>query len=324
MLTRREAIIGALGMSVTTSCASTPFPEGASAFRAAKKFVATEGGPRMAYFEAGRGAPIVLLHGNPTSSYLWRKVIPHLTDLGRCIAPDLVGMGDSDKLPNSGPGKYTFFEHSRRLDALLDAAGAHRDVTLVVHDWGGPLGFHWAMCNEARMKAIVFMETFVVSQNDSNTPAFAMQFFSRFRTPDAEREVLADNAFVETVLLRQFPDMAEEDRAEYRRPFAEPGEGRRPTLEWPRQVPINGDPTDVHEATLQFLGFMSETQIPKLFIRADPGALISGGRERIPRAWPRVTEAVVPGRHFLPEESSDEVGGISATWLAAIGPKQWF
>jgi haloalkane dehalogenase len=310
--------LGALGASLPAACVSTPAPQGVAAFRAAKKFVATDGGLRMAYVEAGRGAPIVFLHGNPTSSYLWRNVIPHLTGLGRCIAPDLIGMGDSDKLPNSGPGAYNFFEHSRRLDALMDATGARRDVTLVVHDWGGPLGFNWAMRNEARVKAIVFMETFVVSQNDTNTPAFAMQFFSRFRTPEAERDVLANNAFVETVLLRQFPDMTEEDRAEYRRPFANPGEGRRPTLEWPRQVPINGDPADVHEATLRFLGFMSETQIPKLFIRADPGALILGGRERIPRAWPRTTEIVVPGRHFVPEESPDEVGRASATWLAAL------
>lgn len=319
MFTRREAALGALGTGLTASCASAPPVRGAAAFRAAKKFARTEGGLRMAYFEAGRGAPIVLLHGNPTSSYLWRNIIPHLTGLGRCIAPDLIGMGDSDKLPDSGPGRYTFFEHSRRLDALLDAAGAHRDVTLVVHDWGGPLGFHWAMRNEARLRAIVFMETFVVSQNDANTPAYAMQFFSHFRTPEAELDVLTNNTFVETVLLRQFPNMAEEERAEYRRPFSEPGEGRRPTLEWPRQVPINGDPADVHEVTQRFLGFMAETQIPKLFIRADPGALILGGRERVPRAWPMVTEMVVPGRHFLPEESPNEVGRTSAAWLAALG-----
>lgn len=319
LFARREAMIGALGAGLTASCASTPRLQGAAAFRAAKKFVATDGGLRMAYFETGAGAPIVFLHGNPTSSYLWRNVIPHLAGLGRCIAPDLIGMGDSDKLPDSGPSRYTFFEHSRRLDALLDATGAQGDVTLIVHDWGGPLGFHWAMRNEARVSAIVFMETFVVSQNDANTPAFAMQFFSRFRTLEAELDVLTHNTFVETVLLRQLPNMTDEDRAEYRRPFAEPGESRRPTLEWPRQVPINGDPVDVHEATLQFLGFMSETQIPKLFIRGDPGALILGGRERVARAWPRVTEAVVPGRHFLPEESPDEVGRIAAAWLATGG-----
>jgi len=150
---------------------------GARSFRAGKKFVVTDGGVRMAYYEAGRGAPIVLLHGNPTSSYLWRNVIPHLTGLGRCIAPDLLGMGDSDKLTNSGPGAYGYFEHVRRLDALLDSAGAHRDVTLVLHDWGGPLGFHWAMRNEGRVRGIAFMETFVVSQNDANTPPFALEFF---------------------------------------------------------------------------------------------------------------------------------------------------
>lgn len=318
MLTRRTAALAALGGALLTCCATPEVLKGAGAFRASKKFVRTDGGLRMAYYEAGKGAPIVFLHGNPTSSYLWRNVIPHLTGRGRCIAPDLIGMGDSDKLPQSGPGKYTFFEHSRRLDALLRAVGAQEAVTLVVHDWGGPLGFHWAKRNESRVKAIVFMETFLVSQNASNSPPFALEFFSRFRTAEAERDVLINNAFVETIFLGQFQNMPEEDRAEYRRPFVLPGESRRPTLEWPRQVPINGDPADVDEATLGFLSFMAKTQIPKLFIRGDPGALVQGGRENIPRGWPRVQEAVVPGRHFLPEESGDAIGRLSASWLASL------
>ena len=319
MFTRREAVVGALGTSLAASCASSRFPQGPAEFRAAKKFVTTESGLRMAYFEAGRGAPIVFLHGNPTSSYLWRKVIPHLTGLGRCIAPDMIGMGDSDKLPQSGPNSYSFFEHLGRLDSLLDAVGADRDVTLVLHDWGGPLGFHWAMRNEARVRGIAFMETFVVSQDDTNTPPQALEFFAWFRTGEAEREVLMNNAFVETVLLRQFPDMPEQDRAEYRRPFVEAGESRRPTLDWPRQVPINGEPAGVHREMLRCLRFMSETQKPKLLIKAEPGGLIVGGRERVPRAWPGVSEVVAPGGHFVPEHSPDEVGHACATWLARVG-----
>lgn len=315
VLTRRGAILAALAAGTTASCSTTPDAIGAQAFRSRKKFVVTDGGLRMAYYEAGHGAPIVLLHGNPTSSYLWRNVIPHLTEFGRCIAPDLLGMGDSDKLENSGPGAYSFHEHVHRLDAVLDHAGADRDVTLVLHDWGGPLGFYWAMRNVGRVKGFVFMETFVVSQDDANTPPFALDFFRRFRTPEGEHDVLADNAFVETVFLRQFPNMAEEDRAEYRRPYVSPGEARRPTLEWPRQVPINGEPQEVHEALVRCLDFMGETPIPKLFIRADPGALIQGGRERIPRQWPNTTEVVAPARHFVPEEAPHEVGGHCAAWL---------
>lgn len=275
-------------------------------------------GARMAYFETGAGAPIVFLHGNPTSSYLWRNVIPYVADLGRCIAPDLIGMGDSDKLSPSGPGVYSFFEHNRRLAALLDAIGVEDQVTLVVHDWGGSLGFQWAMTNAHRVKAIAFMETFVVSQNDQNTPAQALDFFRRYRTAEAEREVLEDNQFVERVLLGQFPAMAEADKSAYRRPFLEPGESRRPTLEWPQQVPINGEPADVHDAVVAHLDWISQSPQPKLFIRGEPGALIAWGRERVCRAWPNLTEHAVPGRHFLPEEAPDLIGTHLRAWLSAL------
>lgn len=318
LITRRQAGLGAACVSLSIGRARLDLPQG-DTFRRSKKFVRLNDGVQMAYVEAGSGAPIVFLHGNPTSSYLWRNIIPYVSRLGRCVAPDLVGMGDSDKLQNSGPGIYTFAEHRRRLEEFLDRIGVRENVTLVLHDWGGPLGFEWATRHPAQVKAIAFMETFVVSMNDANTPSFSLEFFRRFRRPEAEHEVLDENAFVETVLLRQFPDMSEDDKAEYRRPFLQAGEGRRPTLEWPRQVPINGDPVDVHEAFSQGLGFMARSAIPKLFIRGDPGALISNGREAVCRAWPSVSERVVSGRHYLPEESPDEIGRHLADWHASLG-----
>ncbi|MBU1538172.1 MAG: haloalkane dehalogenase [Alphaproteobacteria bacterium] len=316
--TRRQIGFGAAGASLALGCTGLDLSRGED-IRRSKKFVRLSDGVQMAYVEAGSGAPIVFLHGNPTSSYLWRNIIPYVSGRGRCIAPDLVGMGDSDKLPNPGPGVYTFAEHRRRLDEFLDRIGVGNYVTLVLHDWGGPLGFDWAARHSARVRAVAFMETFVVSMNDANTPRFSLDFFTRFRGPEAELEVLEGNAFVETVLLRQFPGMSEADKAEYRRPFREAGEGRRPTLEWPRQVPINGDPADVHAAFSGGLGFMAASDVPKLFIRGDPGALISNGREAVCRAWPSVTERVVPGRHYLPEESPDEIGRHLADWHANLG-----
>ncbi len=312
-LTRRTSILGPLA----TACPGLAIADN-SGFLAAKRFARVRG-RRMAYAEMGAGSPILFVHGNPTSSYLWRNIIPRVAAHGRCIAPDLIGMGDSDKLANSGPGVYTFVEHCRHLDRFIAMVAANEDIVLVLHDWGGPLGFHWARRHPHRVRAIAFMETFVASQNSANTPAPMLEFFTNFLSPEAERDVLANNSFVENVLLRQFPDMSEEDKAEYRRPFAAPGEGRRPTLEWPRQVPINGEPEDVHRITLGYLEFMARTPIPKLFLRGEPGGLIRGGREAVPRAWSNITERVVIGRHFLPEDNPGAVAQHLVDWLPTIG-----
>lgn len=270
---------------------------------------------RMACIDEGHGDPIVFLHGNPTSSYLWRNVIPHLRGSGRCVAPDLVGMGDSDKLPGTGHERYGFLVHRRYLEALLSQLGVERNVTLVLHDWGGPLGFDWAMRHPRALRGIVFMETFVVAQDDANTPRQVQQFFLDYRTDAGARSVLDDNQFVERVLLGQLPHLAEEDRQAYRRPFLQPGEGRMPTLAWPRQVPINGQPADVAAQAHAHLAWMAHTPTPKLFIRGEPGGLIRMGRERVCRAWPNTTEVVVPGGHYLPEHSPDAIGKAIANWL---------
>jgi len=314
-LTRRHAGLGAT-CAIFSTVRGGSVHEDHNSIRRSKKFARLGDGVQMAYRETGAGDPIVFLHGNPTSSHLWRNVIPHVSGLGRCIAPDLIGMGDSDKLQGSAPGVYSFAEHAGRLEELLDLIGVRENVTLVLHDWGGPLGFDWAARSPSRVKAIAFMETFVVSPNDDNTPGYSLEFFTRFRTPEAERAVLEENLFVEMVLLRQFPNMSDSDKEEYRRPFLQAGEARRPTLEWPRQVPINGVPHEVHEALTRSLTFMAQTPIPKLFIRGTPGGLINNGRESVCRAWPSVTERVVAGVHYLPEEQPHEIGQYIADWIA--------
>lgn len=283
-------------------------------FRRKKKF-AKIAGSKMAYYETGRGAPIVFLHGNPTSSFLWRKVIPHVENRGRCLAPDLIGMGDSEKLAPSNASRYHFAEHYEYLEKLLKKIDVKKNVTLVLHDWGGSLGFEWAMNHAEKVKRIVFMETFVISQNAQNTPPPVSNWFKNFRTAEREKAVLEENFFVEQVFLRQFPNLSEAEKAEYRRPFAEKGEARRPTAVFPQQVPLDGEPRDVHERVSAHLEWMAANDIPKLFIKGEPGGLIRDGRERICRAWKNLTEVSVKGNHYLPEESPAEIGRAIADWF---------
>ena len=282
----------------------------------AKKKTVKVLGKKMAYIEMGVGEPIVFLHGNPTSSYLWRNVMSRVIDLGRCIAFDLIGMGDSDRLDDSGPDRYTFAEHSRYLDAAIDALGLEERVALVVHDWGSALGFHWANRNREAVRGICYMEAIVRPVSWEEFPADARSVFEGFRSPAGEQMVLERNLFVEAVLpgsiLRKLSD-AEMD--EYRRPFTEPGESRRPTLSWPRQIPIDGEPEDVVAIVQDYAGWLSVSDIPKLFVNADPGALISGNTREFCRAWPNQTEITVKGSHFVQEDSPDEVGEALRRWL---------
>lgn len=274
-------------------------------------------GKQMAFVEMGEGAPIVFLHGNPTSSYLWRNIMPYTAQLGRCIAPDLIGMGDSDKLDDPGPDRYTFIEHRRYLDGLLDALGVNADVTLVVHDWGSALGFDWARRHRSAIKGICYMEAIARPIAWDEFPAAARETFQKFRSPDGEAMVLDNNVFVESVLpgsiLRQ---LSAAEMAEYRRPFANPGEDRRPTLTWPRQLPIDGQPADVVEIVQAYADWLStDASVPKLFVNAEPGALIRGGLRDFCRTWPNQQEVTVPGAHFIQEDSADAIGAALAAWL---------
>jgi haloalkane dehalogenase len=277
-------------------------------------------GQRMAYVEVGEGRPIVFLHGNPTSSFLWRDVIPHLTGLGRCLAPDLIGMGDSDKLEPSGPDRYTFAEHRRFLDAWFEAVGVDGDAVLVVHDWGSALGFDWARRHPEALAGIAYMEAIVCPLTWDDWPDNARHIFQVFRSPAGEEVVLEKNLFVEGVLPGAvLKPLGEDAMAEYRRPFATPGEGRRPTLTWPRQIPIEGEPADVVEVVESYGSWLAQNEtLPKLFVNAEPGAILTGRPREVCRAWPNQTEVTVAGAHFVQEDSADEIGAAVAEWLSRL------
>ena len=272
-------------------------------------------GQEMAYVEVGSGDPIVFLHGNPTSSYLWRNIIPYVQELGRCIAPDLIGMGDSDKLPNSGPNSYTFVEHRRYLDALLEALDVRERVTFVVHDWGSALGFDWAYRHPDAVRGIAYMEAIIKSRAWRELPEPARSTFQALRTPAGEQMILEQNSFIEfnlpNTILRQ---LTEEEMAHYRRPFLEPGEGRRPMLSWARQLPFEGDPAEVTEIVTTYGTWLSSSSIPKLFIQSDPGTMPPSHLEFC-HSWPAQSEIIVRGRHYPQEDSPDEVSSALAAWL---------
>src|SRR5262244_206368 len=276
-------------------------------------------GREMAYVEVGEGDPIVLLHGNPTSSYLWRNVLPHLQPLGRCIAPDLIGMGDSDKLPDSGPGSYRFVEHRRYLDALLEALDVRERVTFVVHDWGSALGFDWANRHRKAVKGIAFMEAIVAPQGRDHWDKMGMRpALEALRSEAGEAMVLQNNYFIEEILpnaiLRK---LSAEEMAEYRRPFAKPGEGRRPALTWPREIPIEGDPADVTAIAAAYADWLATSKVPKLFVKAEPGLLVAAGANlEFARKLPAQTEVTVAGLHFVQEDSPDEIGQAIAGWMS--------
>lgn len=277
-------------------------------------------GHQMAYVEMGTGDPIVFLHGNPTSSYLWRNIMPHVADLGRCLAIDLIGMGDSDKLDDSGPERYTFSEHSEFLDAAFAALGITSNVTLVIHDWGSALGFHWANRFRGAIKGICYMEAIVRPLVWDEFPAAARDIFKAFRSPAGEDMILEKNLFVEAVLPGSvLRDLAPEEMAAYRRPFADAGESRRPTLTWPRQIPLEGEPADVVAIVADYADWLSGDQtIPKLFVNAEPGALLTGEVRAYCRTWPNQSEVCVPGNHFLQEDSPAEIGAALRDWYVGL------
>lgn len=287
-------------------------------WRAKKKFVNVEG-RRMAYVEMGIGNPIVFQHGNPTSSYLWRNILPKLSQFGRCIAVDLIGMGDSEKLPDSGPERYTFVEHQRYWGGALAALGVRDNVIFVIHDWGTALGFDWCRRNPAAVKAVCHMEGIVQRLTWEEWPAEATEIFHVFRSPAGEEAVLNNNVFVEGVLpsaiLRKL--MPEEMDA-YRAPFLNPGEDRRPMLTWPRQIPLAGEPRDVCEIVDAYGAFMKDAPFPKLMIAGEPGMIMNGSAGTFARTWKNQEFATVKGLHFLQEDSPQEIVDAVANWLKRV------
>ncbi|HIF86291.1 MAG TPA: haloalkane dehalogenase [Gammaproteobacteria bacterium] len=272
-------------------------------------------GKTMSYVEMGEGDPIVFQHGNPTSSYLWRNVMPHLQDQGRCIAIDLIGMGDSDKLADSGPDRYTLLEHREYFDGALEALGVNDRVTFVIHDWGSALGFDWANRHRDAVIGIAYMEAIVKPVTWDQWPEAARGIFQGLRSPAGEEMILEKNVFVESVLPGSIlRELSSEEMEVYRRPFKNPGEDRRPTLTWPRQIPIEGEPQEVVDVVRSYADWLVQSELPKLFINADPGAILIGQQREFCRSWPNQKEVTVAGNHFLQEDSPHEIGQAIAQW----------
>jgi haloalkane dehalogenase len=275
----------------------------------------------MAYHEVGEGDPILFLHGNPTSSYLWRNIIPHVQHLGRCIAPDMIGMGDSDPLPDSGPGTYTFVTHREYLFEMFEALGVEDNVTFVIHDWGSAMGFTWAQQNPGRVKGIAYMEAILETPGAPRPAAQPGSAFDIYKSPRGEQAVLQENRFVEDLVgsLRLY--LTEEDAAEYRRPYLEPGESRRPTLTWPRQLPFGGEPRDVYELVRDYSDWAAaDTRIPKLFVRAAPGAMLRRAEVlEFVHGFNNQTEVTVYGTHWVQETAPHAIGRAIAEWLPTLG-----
>src|ERR1700759_2142940 len=284
----------------------------------AKKTVAVRGA-RMAYHQRGEGAPVLLLHGNPTSSYLGRDVLPDLDVCGRLIVPDLIGMGDSAKLSSPDNNAYRFTTHRDYLDAFIDAVvGPSESLVLVVHDWGSALGFDWANRHRDRVRGIAYMEGIVRPVKGwEEWSAAATPIFQGFRSDKGEQMILDRNMFVERVLpgsvLRK---LTEAEMAEYRRPFSE-REHRWPTLTWPRQIPIAGEPADVAQIAGDYSRWMAQNDVPKLFVNAEPGAILVGAVRDFCRGWNNQTEVTVPGSHFIQEDSGPAIGRAVSDWMKA-------
>ncbi len=289
-----------------------------SSWAAQKKKVRVRG-LEMAYYEVGSGDPIVFLHGNPTSSYLWRNIIPHVQHLGRCIAPDLVGMGDSDPLPNSGPDTYKFSVHRDYIFDLLETLGVTERVTLVIHDWGSGIGLSYAQRYTDRVRGIAYMEAILNPSAVPPIPEPSQGPFFTFRSPQGEEAVLQNNFFVEQILIGGLGYyLTDADKAEYRRPYLQPGESRRPTLTWPRELPRGGNPADTVQLVTSYSDWFADSQLPKLFIRVNPGAILrSGPLLDFVRGFDNQQEVTVFGSHFVQEISPDAIGRALAEWMSS-------
>jgi haloalkane dehalogenase len=308
-----------LAISIANATAQTPSAE----LHYTKKQVKVLG-RQMAYIEAGSGRPIVFLHGNPTSSYLWRNIIPHVEGLGRCIAPDLIGMGDSDKIPASSEdgrdGRYRFVEHRRYLDAFLEAVSANEDVVLVIHDWGSALGFDWARRHPGKVQGIAYMEAFLQPLEYSDMGFVGGLGFRAMRSGLGEWLILKRNTFVERILPSSvLRGLTEPEMAKYREPYLEPGESRRATLTWPREVPFGGEPADTHEVIAAIAAWLPTTaELPKLWFDVSQGVLVNGSRREFAQSLPNQQTVAVEGRHFVQEDAPDVIGRALAEWIPGL------
>ncbi|MED6343973.1 MAG: haloalkane dehalogenase [Pseudomonadota bacterium] len=276
-------------------------------------------GKRIAYDRTGQGSPMVFLHGNPTSSYLWRNIVPHLESFASCYVFDLIGMGDSDKLDKSGPDSYGFEEHFEYLDQAINEVITDDKITLVLHDWGSALGFHWAFKNQDRVNGIAYMEGIVKELKWEEWNEQSRGLFQAMRSDAGEELILEKNIFIEKILTGSIiRDLSHEELETYREPFNQPGEDRRPMLSWPRQIPIEGEPKNVCKIVSEYSDWMSKNNMPKLFINAEPGAIIQGSVRDFCRTWNNQSEITVKGIHFIQEDSPNEIGSAIQEWYEKI------
>ena len=294
---------------MTTEFSAEPF--------AAKKYLEIKG-RRMAYIDEGGGDAIVFQHGNPSSSYLWRNVMPQLKGQGRLIACDLIGMGDSEKLTPSGPDRYNYEEQREYLFALWDQLDLGERVVLVVHDWGSALGFDWARQHPDRVQGIAYMESIVAPLLWSDWPDSVRPLFQGFRSDQGEAMILEQNLFVEMAVSSALRTLSDAEKAEWRRPFLHQGEDRRPSLSWPRNIPIDGTPQTTVRIAQAYADFMAKSPIPKLFINAEPGAILTGRPREFCRTWPNQTEVTVPGVHFVQEDSPKAIGEAVSAFIVSL------
>ena len=274
---------------------------------------------KMAFIDEGSGDTFLFLHGNPTSSFLWRNIAPHVEDIGRIVIPDLIGMGDSDKLEGVDNHGYKYHGHYSYLTALMDELDLGDNIHLIIHDWGSAMGFQFARENQDRIKSITYMEAIVMPLTWDQWPDPATKIFGLFRSEAGEELVLEKNFFVERILLADSSTgYTEEEKSEYIRPFINPGEDRRPTLTWPRQIPLDGEPSEVVEEVRLNAEFHKESDIPKLFINADPGSILIGDQREFARSWKNQTEITVSGNHFIQEDSSEEIGAALRNFVESL------
>ena len=274
---------------------------------------------KMAFIDEGSGDTFLFLHGNPTSSFLWRNIAPHVEDIGRIVIPDLIGMGDSDKLEGVDNPGYKYHGQYSYLTALMDELDLGDNIHLIIHDWGSAMGFQFARENQDRIKSITYMEAIVMPLTWDQWPDPATKIFGLFRSEAGEELVLEKNFFVERILLADSSTgYTEEEKSEYIRPFINSGEDRRPTLTWPRQIPLDGEPSEVVEEVRLNAEFHKESDIPKLFINADPGSILIGDQREFARSWMNQTEITVSGNHFIQEDSSEEIGAALRNFVESL------
>jgi haloalkane dehalogenase len=316
-LDRRGLLAGGIAAAATVAWSGCTRAPTTNEWSKQKRYASVDG-VRMAYYEVGEGDPIVFLHGNPTSSYLWRKVIPFVQDLGRCIAPDMVGMGDSQKLPDSGPGVYTYLTQRKYLFGLLEQLGVTDNVIFVIHDWGSAMGFNWAWQNPDRVKGIAYMEALLRPPERAEDPQ-PSPFFQVLRSPRGEEAILQDNLFIKGFFQEVGLYLTEEDKAEYMRPFLEPGESRRPMLTWPREIPFGGEPAANEEVMRGYSNWLAESAVPKLFLQAQPGLIFSVEELRdFARSLPNQKIVRVYGSHFIQEVSGEAIGRALRDWIQTL------